>query len=74
MSTYYETNETMKMIGRQYPLSFVGVDGIARVDFDNLINTHRMNRTKSYFDVALDGFLLGYIYGKREERAKRKKR
>ena len=72
IGTYYDTNETTKLLGYQCPLKFVGVDGIARTDFDNVISAHKMNRTNNYFEVVLDGFMLGYIYGKREERAKKK--
>lgn len=70
--TYYDKNETTKLLGFQSPLNLVGVDGIARNDFKNVIDVHKMNCTNNYFDVALDGFMLGYIYGKRAERAKRK--
>lgn len=70
----YRVNETMRMLGHQCPMGLVSFDGIAAKDFENLIDAHRKNRTYSLFDFGIDAFMLGYIYGKRAERSKQKKK
>ena len=43
-----------------------------RKDFENMVNTHRI-ADKGYYNTILDALLLGIIYGKRLERAKKRK-
>ena len=68
----YDTNETMKMLGQQSAAEIIGTGGIAAGDFQNVIAAHLINGRTNYFEVGMDAFMLGYIYGKRAERAKRK--
>ena len=70
----YDTNKTMKMIGNSRPLAIVGNGQIAEDDFKNLMSAY--SDVKAYpnlYEVGIDAFMLGYIYGKRAERARRKK-
>ena len=67
----YSTNKTMQMLGNQYPNELIGKEGIAAEDFGNVVSAHRAKRTNNYFDIGMDFFMLGYIYGKRAERARR---
>ena len=62
----------MKMLGHQCPLGLVGFDGSAADDFKNVIDAHKKNYTMSLFKIGTDFFMLGYIYGKRAERQRRK--
>lgn len=68
----YNANETMKMLGKQYPLGLLCKGGIAAEDFGNVLDAHMRNGTYSMFEIGIDIFMLGYIYGKRAERKKKK--
>lgn len=68
----YNANETMKMLGKQYPLGLLGKGGIAAEDFGNVLDAHEKKGMYSLFDLGMDAFMLGFIYGKRAERQKRK--
>ena len=70
MGTYYDTNETMKMLGCQYYLNIFKNE--KRDAFNDMMNAYRAKGNIHYVDIAMDAFMLGYIYGKREERKKRK--
>lgn len=70
----YDANSTMRMLGYQYPIELLGKGGIAYKDFNNVLDAHRKNKTCSFFEVWLDVFMLGYIYGKRAERSRRKQK
>lgn len=52
----------MQMLGKQCCLSLLSKGGIAASDFKNVLDAHRANKTKSYFDIGLDAFMLGYIW------------
>lgn len=67
----YGTNETMKMLGKQYPIGLLGKGGIAAEDFGNVLDAHKKNGTQSLFDFGVDAFMLGFIYGKRLERKRK---
>lgn len=70
----YDANKTMRMLGNACPLAIVGKGQIAEDDFENLISAYRdVKAYPNYFEVAIDAFMLGYIHGKRAERARRKK-
>lgn len=73
MKTIYDYNETMKIIGRQMLSEYVCKDGIASTDFDEVLSAERAN-CRPLFGIALDFFALGFIYGKRAERARKKNR
>ena len=66
----YETNATMKMLGRN-SYSPIFRDGIAVDAFNDVLNAHKNEGHMHYFDIAIDAFMLGYMYGKRAGRAKK---
>ena len=69
----YKENETMRIIGRHTVADeYLSVGGIAAEDFCNVLNAHKANWNGSLFEIGMDAFTLGYIYGKRAERARRK--
>lgn len=70
----YDANETMKMIGHQCPASLLCGDGVATKDFKNILDAHKKKGTYSFFEVGIDVFMLDYIYGKRAERSKQKRK
>ena len=47
--------------------------GIAKEDFGNLLDAYDNQVEYDLVEVTANGFMLGYIYGKRAERARRKK-
>lgn len=61
----YSVNETMKLLGKQYPTKII-TDEIFNQIKD--IVAVRM----CGFEAAFDIFSLGYIYGKHNERARKK--
>lgn len=63
----YDRNRTMKLIGKQYPTKILGPDSFK--DIDQILNARPYSCT---IDTALDIFMLGYMYGKRAERLRRK--
>ena len=70
----YDANKTMRMLGNARPLEIVGKGQVAEDDFKNLISAFRdVKCYPNYYEVGIDAFMLGYIYGKRAERARRKK-
>ena len=69
----YEMNETMKMLGYQCPTELLWGDGIAAKDFNNVLDAHSRKGTSSLLEVGINIFMLGYIYGKRAERSKKKR-
>lgn len=70
----YKANETMRMLGYQYPVSLLAKGGIADKDYKNLVDAHVQKGTKSFQEFGYDAFMLGYIYGIRAERRKRKRK
>lgn len=68
----YEMNETMKLLGRQSYLEILKKDSAERNAYNDMMNAIRECGRTYYGDVALDAFALGYIYGKRAERARRR--
>lgn len=69
----YRANETMKLLGKQCLYPLVTGNGIAKIDFDNVIKAHKEQPRCTMLDIGVDMFALGYIYGKRAERARRRK-
>lgn len=69
----YNENETMRILGRNTVAhEYLSTGGIAEEDFYNLLNAHKANWNGSLFEIGMNAFTLGYIYGKRAERARRK--
>ena len=73
MKSIYEKNKTMKMIGESTIYNLIFSDGEPHDDFWNVLKAHAEDKTNDIFHICTDIFALGYIYGKRAERAKRKK-
>lgn len=69
----YEMNDTMKLLGRQSYLEILKENSVERNAYNDMMNAARKSGSTYYADVALDAFVLGYIYGKRAERAKKKR-
>ena len=70
-TTIYDANDTMRMIG------YIPLPGNMKpAEVEDIINAHAPNASKPLHsfmvDYGIDVFLLGYIYGKRAERAKKK--
>lgn len=68
----YEMNETMKLLGEQYYSEIFKGGSPEREAYNDMVNAYRENGNTHYADVAMDAFVLGYIYGKRAERARRR--
>lgn len=68
METCYDKNETMKLLGNQ-EYSFIYRDGIM-AKINDIVRVRPYSCTEN---TALDIFMLGYIYGKRAERARKRK-
>lgn len=69
----YDVNETMKVLGHQCPTDLLCGDGVAGKDFKNMLDAYRKNGIYSLYEVSVDAFMLGCIYGKRAERSKKKR-
>ena len=63
----YQSSETMRMIGNQYFSKIIMEEQINAIK--DIIKAYPNGLTT---DTAIDVFLLGFIYGKREERKKNK--
>lgn len=63
----YELNATMRLLGHQRPGEIITEE--ARKQMDEIAKARKFTIT---FVTAMDMFTLGYIYGKRAERAKKK--
>lgn len=68
MFTQYDVNETMQILGQAKPSDTI----TALNDINNVFNAYNEAPRGIAFDLALDMFNLGIIYGKKAERAKRK--
>lgn len=70
-TTIYDANDTMRMLKN---ISLPGKFKYA--EMEDIIYAHSPNASKHLHnfmvDYGIDVFLLGYIYGKRAERAKKK--
>lgn len=68
MKACYDENDTMRLLGKQ-KICFIYRDGI-RKQINDIVIARPYSVTP---DMAIDLFMLGYIHGKRAERARRKK-
>lgn len=65
----YEANDTMILLGHQ---DIIGVyTQEARKQMNEIVNARRFTTTR---ETALDMFMLGFIYGKRAERRRRREK
>lgn len=65
----YEKNETMQILGKQRMMTAFWCNDKARKGIDEIAEARPYSFT---IDAAADIFTLGYIYGKRAERDRRK--
>ena len=65
----YEKNETMELLGKQAFKNYFGAIKEARTGRDEIKAARPHSFAK---DAAEDIFVLGYIHGKRADRARRK--
>lgn len=63
----YQKNATMKMLGKNY---YTWLSEEVSLQLDEILEARKFSSSR---DMAFDVFMLGYIHGKRAERAKRKK-
>ena len=63
----YRANATMQMLGHQLYCRIIEKQGFKEID--NILEARPYTST---METAMDVFALGYIYGKRAERARRK--
>ena len=66
-SNPYRKNETMKLLGKQTCEALFFDE--ARKQIHDIAEARN---TRFNYNAAMDVFLLGYIYGKKEERARKK--
>lgn len=66
-SNPYRKNETMKLLGKQ-TCEALFFDEVRKQIHD----IAEARNTRFDYNAAMDVFLLGYIYGKKEERARKK--
>lgn len=66
----YEKNDTMRLLGYQYPVPIFWGSDVVRTEMEQIKEARPYSFTLS---AASDIFMLGYIHGKRAERARRKK-
>lgn len=64
----YKTNATMELLGKQVTLQIITPD--IEKQMDEITEAREYTAT---FMTSLDMFMLGYIHGKRAERARRKR-
>lgn len=63
----YRANATMELLGKQVPLKIL-TEEIKK----QMCEITEARKCTTTFMTAIDMFMLGYIYGKRAERARRK--
>lgn len=64
-----DANKTMQLIGKQYICRYIEAGAPAAADFKAVLEANRLN--PSLFDIGVDFFTLGIMYGKKAERAAR---
>lgn len=70
MSNIYEKNKTMQLLGKQCMVTAFWCNDKVRKGIEEIAESRPYSFT---IEAAADIFALGYIEGKRAERAKRKK-
>lgn len=66
----YEKNETMRLLGYQYAAPLFWCNDEVRQEIKHISEARPYSFS---INAASDIFMLGYIHGKRAERARRKK-
>lgn len=71
---FYNQNKTMRMIGNSALYTYVVPGGEAHEDFENILCAYIMKKRNVYFKEMLSAFFaLGFIWGQRKERQRRKR-
>lgn len=71
MTTIYDYNDTMEILGYSKISGIIGGGGVACDNFLDVCRAHLAAKKNNIYDVGIDFFALGYIYGKKAERAER---
>lgn len=66
----YETNETMRLIGKQFYSEAVTEKGYRQIK--DILSAHIKCNRLEVIDIMTNVFIAGYIHGIRHERARRK--
>ena len=66
----YEVNDTMRLLDYQCPAEIITKE--ARKQMGDIISISTARKYTTTFATTMDMFTLGYIYGKRAARARRK--
>ena len=69
MENCYDKNETMKLLGHQVYSEIININELGKLIKD----VAQARQVNFDVDAAYDIYTLGYIYGKRAERRRRKK-
>lgn len=74
MKNRYTANETMKLLGKQYHSAII--DARVYAEIKDILQAHGFdNALNNAFNLGMMGvdiFMLGFIYGKRVERARKR--
>ncbi len=65
----YHVNRTMRTLGKQ-----AFTRDMLNEDFINVLTAHQSLEEDTTFHIGIDFFMLGIMYGKRLERAKKRKK
>lgn len=71
MTTIYDYNDTMKIIGNSTVSGIIGGGGVACNNFLDVCEAHTAKKENDLYSIGIDFFALGYIYGKKAERAEK---
>ena len=69
-SNPYKKNETMRILGNQCAIDTIWRNSELKKQIDDIEEARSIHIPP---EIVSDFFMLGYIYGKRTERARRKK-
>lgn len=66
----YEKNETMQLLGRQYSAELFWLNSKVREEIEQILSARPYEFS---IEASSDIFMLGFIHGKRRERARRER-
>lgn len=67
----HKENDTMKIIGFN-SVHIITENECVRTDLNNILQAYQNKNAFHLSSIITDAFILGYMYGKRAERAKKK--
>ncbi len=73
MKFVYDENKTMRLLGHQFIYKLITGDNPGYNEFMEVLEAHRKH-SSDFLSVAIDIFSLGFIWGIRNERAKRRRK